>query len=208
MRDTATWPRIHTERDALADDLSTLTDAQWRTQSLCAGWTVQDVAAHLVGTSVATPAGFFVGMAKAGFNFTKMTGQAITKYGTGAPSDTLEQLRANAHRTSAPPGPTASWLGEAIVHGEDIRRPLGIIRDYPVDAVQQVADFYKGSNLLIGAKKRIDGFTLTATDTGWTTGSGPVIEGPVLALLMAMTGRRAHLDDLTGDGLPQFRTRF
>ena len=64
-------------------------------------------------------------------------------------------------------------LGEAIIHGEDIRRPVGIYRDYPTEAVIQVADFFKGSNLLIGSKDRIAGLTLRATDTQWSAGSGP-----------------------------------
>ena len=63
-----------------------------------------------------------------------------------------------------PPGPADTWLGETIVHAEDIRRPLGIEHHYPADAVVGIADFFKGSNLLIGSKRRIAGLTLRATD--------------------------------------------
>jgi hypothetical protein len=76
-----------------------------------------------------------------------------------------------------------------------------------MDAVVAVADFYKGSNVLIGAKKRIDGLMLKATDTDWSHGSGPVVEGPMLSLLLAMTGRRAALADLSGDGVETLRGR-
>jgi len=48
---TDVWPLVHAERHALVDDLSRLTDEQWRTPSLCEGWTVHDVAAHLVGNA-------------------------------------------------------------------------------------------------------------------------------------------------------------
>ena len=81
---------------------------------------------------------------------------------------------------------------------EDIRWPLGLKRAYPIAPVVPVLDFYKGSNVLIGTKKRIEGVTLTATGTAWTHGSGPLVEGPALSLLMAAPGREAHLDDLSG----------
>jgi len=73
--------------------------------------------------------------------------------------------------------------------------------------VRRVADFYAGSNLIIGAKRRIDGLTLRATDATWSHGSGPEVSGPALSLVMAMTGRKAALDDLSGDGVATLRTR-
>ena len=65
----------------------------------------------------------------------------------------------------------------------------------------RVADFYKGSNLLIGAKRRIAGLTLRATDADWSCGTGPQVSGPMLSLLLAMTGRKDSLGDLSGDGI-------
>ena len=72
----------------------------------------------------------------------------------------------------------------------------------------RAADFFKASNLLIGTKSRIGGLTLQATDVDWTTGHGPEVSGPILSLLMAMTGRRAALDDLSGDGLATLAERL
>ena len=90
---------------------------------------------------------------------------------------------------------------------EDIRRPLGIEHHYPTEAVVRVANFYKGSNLLIGSKRRIEGLTLAATDTEWSHGTGPEVAGPILSLVMAMTGRKQPLDDHTGDGVDTLRSR-
>jgi hypothetical protein len=73
--------------------------------------------------------------------------------------------------------------------------------------VVRVADFYKRSNLLIGSKRRIAGLTLLATDAEWSHGTGPEVAGPVLSLVMAMTGRMLALDDLTGDGVATLRSR-
>ena len=70
-----------------------------------------------------------------------------------------------------------------------------------------VAYFYQGSNTLIGSKRRIEGLALRATDTDWSHGSGQPVEGPMLSLLLAMTGRRAAYDDLAGEGVQTLRSR-
>ena len=70
-----------------------------------------------------------------------------------------------------------------------------------------MADFYRGSNLLIGSKRRIAGLTLRATDAEWTHGTGPEVSGPILSLVMAMTGRKVADDDLTGEGVATLRSR-
>lgn len=201
------WATIAAERGALADDLADLTPAQWDTSSLCAGWTVRDIVAHLSATASLNPASFFFGITKAGFNFDKFANNQIAKHrGTDAAA-TLAEFRELRDSTTAPPGPKTSWLGEVVIHGADVRRPLGIAHDYPMDAVRQVIDFYKGSNMLIGSKNRIAGLALSATDDDWQHGQGEQVEGPLLSLLLATTGRQAGCDDLTGPGVPTLRSR-
>jgi uncharacterized protein (TIGR03083 family) len=202
------WPVIHVERAALADDLAGLSEAQWGTPSLCQGWSVHDLLAHMVATAEMTKLGFVAKIAGAGFNFDKFAAKEVAAGTAGGPAGTLAAMRAAQNRTSSPPGPVDSWLGETIIHSEDIRRPLGIKHDYPVDAVVRTLDFYKRSNLIVGAKKRIAGLTLRATDADWSTGSGPEVAGPALSLLLAMTGRSASLDDLSGDGVDTLRGRM
>jgi uncharacterized protein (TIGR03083 family) len=202
-----TWSVIHAERRALAADLANLTPEQWTTPSLCPGWTVHDVLAHLVSTAKLTPPAFFAGLLGAGFNFTRFTAKRIAAEGARGPAATLEAFRAVETSTSAPPGPKTSWLGEVLVHGEDIRRPLGIAHDYQVPSVIAVTDFYAGSNVLIGGKRRVSGVTLEATDTDWSRGSGPAATGPVRALLLATTGRKVALDELSGPGVEILRSR-
>ena len=195
------WPVIHSEREALVADLEPLTEAQWLTQSLCADWTVRDVLGHMTATAQMTPGRFVGALIGSGFRFNTLTARGVAEEVQGTPADTLARFKAQLGATTHPPGPIDAMLGEAILHSEDIRRPLGITRQYPIDAVVRVADFYKGSNLLIGAKRRIAGLTLRATDTDWSTGSGPVVSGPAISLVLAMTGRRAALADLSGEGL-------
>ncbi len=201
------WNVVHAERRALAADLAGLTPDQWRTPSLCTGWTVHDVLAHMVSTAKLTPPAFFAGMLGAGFRFDRFTAKRIAAESAGGPEATLAAFRAVETSTSAPPGPKLSWLGEVLVHSEDIRRPLGIAHEYPVGSVTDVIDFYAGSNVLIGGKRRVDGVTLQATDTDWTHGAGPLVTGPARALMLATTGRKAALDELSGPGVEILRTR-
>jgi uncharacterized protein (TIGR03083 family) len=199
---------IRQERASLVDALAALPPASWDEPSLCAGRTVRDVVGHLIATASMTPPGFVAKLAGSGFNFERMTGKEIDRVTAGrTDADLVDRMRSLVPARTAPPGPAASWLGETIVHGEDIFRALGGYRQHPVEHVVAVADFYKNSNLLIGSKKRIAGVTLRATDADWQHGDGPLASGPALALLMAMTGRKVALDDLTGEGVAVLRDR-
>jgi uncharacterized protein (TIGR03083 family) len=151
MATASPWPLIHAERRALAEDLASLDDAQWSAPSLCGDWTVRDVLGHMTATARMTPARFLMEMAGSGFRFNAMNAKNVRRETAGTPAQGLAEFRSLESRTTSPPGPTVAMLGEAIIHGEDIRRPVGIYRDYPTEAVIQVADFFKGSNLLIGS---------------------------------------------------------
>src|ERR1700760_3283901 len=151
------WTAVAAERGALVDDLAGITDEQWATQSLCDDWSVRRVVGHMTATARLTPGRFLSSFAGSGFSFERFVNKQIDKNLGADNAATLAGLRAVQHSTTTPPGPQLSWLGEAIVHAEDVRRPLGIERAYPMDAVRAVADFYKGSNALIGTKSRIEG---------------------------------------------------
>jgi uncharacterized protein (TIGR03083 family) len=161
----------------------------------------------MTATATLTGGKFFGHLIGSGFRFKAMQDKDIARQCEGSPGDTLARFQEQLDATTHPPGPNDTWLGETIIHAEDIRRPLGISHEYPVDAVVRSCESFKGSNLLIGAKKRIAGLTLKATDADWSTGSGPEVSGPAISLLMAMTGRSSALDDLTGDGLDTLRGR-
>jgi uncharacterized protein (TIGR03083 family) len=201
------WPTIHDERRALAADLEGRADQDWATPSLCGEWTVRDVLAHMTSTAGSTPPVFFGRLAAAGFSFEKVQQGGVAANRGASAAETLSNFGARVTSVKHPPGPADTWLGETIVHAEDIRRPLGIEHRYPAEAVVQVADFYRGSNLLIGSKRRIAGLTLRATDADWSYGTGPEVSGPILSLVMAMTGRKEPLDDLTGDGVATLRSQ-
>jgi uncharacterized protein (TIGR03083 family) len=199
---------IRTERSSLVDALAGLPAADWSKPSLAAGWSVRDVVAHMIATAQMTPGRFLGRMAASGFRFNSMAQKNIDAVKSGrSDQDLVELYRTLVGARTAPPGPTVTWLGETIVHGEDVFRSLGAYRDHPSEDVKTVADFYVGSNLLIGAKKRVAGVTLRADDTDWTHGEGPDATGPAIALVMAMCGRKTALSDLSGPGVDVLRSR-
>jgi uncharacterized protein (TIGR03083 family) len=201
------WPAVHSERKSLAGDLGGVAAEQWETPSLCSNWTVRDVVAHMTATAKITPMTFFPKLIGSGFNFPRMQAKDISAESGNSPAETLARFDAVVTSVKHPPGPVDTVLGETVIHAEDIRRPLGIRHDYPTDDLVRVADFFKGSNLIIGTKRRVAGLTLQATDTDWSHGTGPTVSGPMLSLVMAMTGRKAVLPDLTGDGVATLQQR-
>jgi uncharacterized protein (TIGR03083 family) len=209
MAEIDIWPLVHDERAALAADLTSasLGDEQWSRPSQCEGWTVRDVLAHMTATANMTPAKFFPKMIGSGFSFEKVQEKGIAAERGTSGADALSRFEAVIGSEKKPPGPKDTVLGETIIHAEDIRRSLGMQRAYPDDALVEIADFYKGSNLIIGTKRRIDGLSLRATDTGWSHGAGPEVSGPMLPLLLAMAGRKGVLNELSGDGVATLRQR-
>ena len=202
------WPTVHAQRRALVDDLTGLTERQWATPSLCSEWTVHDVLAHLLSLAKMTPPRFVARFAQAGFRFDRFSARQVRLEGQGGPGTTLQAYQQVVDRTSAPPGPKETWLGESIVHGEDIRRPLGLTGSYPMDAVISALALYARSNAIIGGKSRVAGLTLKATDTDCVIGSGPEVRGPALSLLLAASGRTSAHAELDGEGLPALRHRL
>jgi uncharacterized protein (TIGR03083 family) len=201
------WPLIAAERGRLADFLGTLEPSRWDTESLCDGWTVHDVVAHIVVTAEMTPPRFLSGLARSGFRFHRMSASNVERL-RGEPRERLVQrLRDSTRRRVHPPGPAAAMLLEIVVHGEDIVVPLGATIAHTPEALIGAADFAKDSQPLVGCKKRVAGLTLRATDVDWSTGDGPQVSGPIRALLSAMAGRPAVLDSLTGDGVAVLRER-
>jgi uncharacterized protein (TIGR03083 family) len=207
VKSTETWKHIHGERSEMADTLASLTSEQWASPSWCAGWSVKQTAGHILAASEQTVPNFSKELIGARLRFSAFTERGATRLGTLPADELVRRLRLRTTTTNHPPAPVLAMLGEIIVHGEDIRRPLGLEHRSPESALIAVANGWKGSNLLIGAKRRIAGLRLRATDTEWKHGDGPEVAGPLQSLIVAMTGRKAAYSDLSGDGLAQLSAR-
>jgi uncharacterized protein (TIGR03083 family) len=206
--DTKTWAMIHAERKALAATLEALTPAQWDRESLCAGWKVGFLAAHVLAGAEQTPGHFLTGMALAGFRFSTLMERDARSRSQLSQQQIADRLRARTTTTNRPPAPVLAMLGEVVVHGEDIRRPAGVPGTVAGGAVNACLQMYTKASFPVGGKKRIGGLRLVATDTGWSYGAGPQVSGPALSLLLAMTGRAAGMSELTGDGVPTLGQRL
>lgn len=128
------WAAVATERRRLADELETLTEAEWTTPTQCDAWTIEDLAAHLITPfEVATPR-FLATLARNRFDFDRtMIALSAWVGGRHTRAELVAKLRANAENRWTPPrsGPEVV-LTEIVVHSQDIRRPLG--RPCPVPA--------------------------------------------------------------------------
>ncbi|MFJ8885028.1 maleylpyruvate isomerase family mycothiol-dependent enzyme [Streptomyces sp. NPDC102402] len=196
------WTVVHAERAAIIDDLERLDAGQWEEPSLCAEWTVHDVVAHLVDTARTTRPGFLLGLVRAGFDFDRQNARGVERERGATPRETLDRLRRVASRRSTPPAPLDSRLVEEIVHGEDIRRPLGLARSYPQEAVVRALRLQARTPASFGgARELVARARLTAADADVSVGEGPEVRGPALSLLLAVCRRRVALDDLDGPGV-------
>jgi uncharacterized protein (TIGR03083 family) len=206
-RSTETWPLVHAERAALAADLAGIDDGQWTTPSLCTGLSVREVLAHMTAAASLNGVRWLAGVIRCRFDFDKQVAMRLAEQLGSSPAETLARFERVVTSTTSPPLPTIAMLGEVIVHSEDIRRPLGVEREYPIGTVTQLARYYAGSDQVVLAKGRVRGLRLAATDGPFAGGEGPLVSGPTLALVMAMTGRAAYLDELEGDGVATLKER-
>jgi uncharacterized protein (TIGR03083 family) len=204
------WPAVHRERESLIGDLRTLTGQQWSTPSLCRGWDVHDVLAHLVDDAGTTRLGFLWTFMAAGFDFDRCNARGVTRERVADPACTLAAFRAVSGRTTSAPAAPATRLVEAIVHGEDIRRPLGLQRAYPAEAVVRALRLQLRTPASFGgAKETAARFRLAATDADLALGGGPEgseVRGRALALLLAVSGRPVAPAELAGPGLAAWGT--
>jgi len=161
---TDLMPLVHDERRSLAGFLDTLTPEQWQVSTWCDQWTVQDLVGHLTAAGNITAPHFFGGFLRCGFNFDRFVEGDLRQYAEGTPTQVRQRFDAIIDSNCKPPGPAYVALGEIMVHGEDIRRPLGARGDHPPEHLTTLAELYKKTGAPLRAKKRLDGLRLVATD--------------------------------------------
>jgi uncharacterized protein (TIGR03083 family) len=189
------------ERIEFADFLTGLTPEQWDAPTLCTGWRVRDVAAHVVSFEGMTPRELTARFLKGRLQMDRINGLGVGDLADRSPEQLIALLRDNAE----PRGMGAGFGGRValtdnMIHQQDIRRPLGLARTIPVERLCAALDFVRYSPTIRGAW-RVRGLRLIATDLDWSYGKGPEVRGPGEALLMAMAGRPDALRDFDGPGL-------
>ncbi|AOP48234.1 maleylpyruvate isomerase family mycothiol-dependent enzyme [Streptomyces lydicus] len=195
---------IAAERRELADLLDALPDEQWDAPTLCAGWRVREVAAHMsMGFRYSFPK-VAAELVKAGGSLHRMTDRLARRdVATASPRQLAAFLRDNAHHPWTPPvGGLASALGHDVVHGLDITVALGHDRRVPEDRLRVLLEHVTArSARFFGAD--LDGVQLRATDLDWTFGTGTPLTGAGADLLLVAFGRKLPAGRLRGE--PQGR---
>ena len=203
-------PAVTAERLGLCDLLDTLDADDWQTPSLCAGWTVHHVVAHLTLTTRDSVWDLIKGAIAARGDFNRMTADMARHHADRfAPPDLIGQLRATAASTRRTPmSSRLDPLVDILVHAQDIVRPLG--RTHPTPPEHALpAVVHAMNSRWYGGSKRFDGVTLIATDSDWSAGTGgSEVCGTMGDLLLLATGRRAGLTELTGSGVDLLAARL
>jgi uncharacterized protein (TIGR03083 family) len=205
------WRVIDGQRTALADVLVGLSDDEWRQPSLCAGWTVRDVAAHLTQQQLGV--GDLIRLMRAWRGSMDRTAEHAARRRAAELStgEIIAEIRAMVgSRRHTVVVTHLETLCDILVHGQDIAIPLGREHPMPADAAAVCATRALTMRWPrpLPATKRLAGFRLTATDTSWSAGTGPEVRGPMDALLLVCMGRLVALPRLSGPGAADLRTRL
>lgn len=201
---------IAAERRTLADLVDTLDESQLRTQSLCSAWTAHDIAAHVLMPLVTPVRRVLVTLAASGFDFSKANVKLTARVAGKPAAEIAQGLRDRAESRFHPPGMgLEAPLTDLLIHGQDLRRPLGIGYTPPANAVRAALDFLTTAKAerAFRAKGILDGVSYEATDLSFAFGSGPVVRGRGIDLLLVMSGREGALDHVEGDGVDVLRAR-
>ncbi|MGH3254918.1 MAG: maleylpyruvate isomerase family mycothiol-dependent enzyme [Streptosporangiaceae bacterium] len=199
---------LREERSDLAAFLGTLPPHQWQVPTLCTGWQVRDVVAHIISYDDLDARDLLAIAVRGRFRLSRINGVALARHAGRSP----EQLVAFLAGHLQPSGQPAALGGraglvEALIHHQDIRRALGAPRAVPAE---RLLPALRTAVIApdVGGLWRIRGVRLVATDLGFSAGAGPQVRGPAEALLMTMAGRRGVAAELTGPGQPKLAARI
>jgi uncharacterized protein (TIGR03083 family) len=204
------WRVIEQERLSLADLLEGLTDEQWNAASLCDGWRIKDVAAHVaLAPQPPSPWTMVIKGIRAGGRFHKLNHDYSVRHAERPGVDLVSELREHAASRRLPQvTDVRNILFDILVHGQDIAIPLGIEREMPKDAARAGVERVWTMGWPFGVKRCFKEFRYVATDVEWRAGHGPEVTGPVAGLLLVLTGRPAALSRLSGPGVDDLRGRL
>jgi uncharacterized protein (TIGR03083 family) len=202
---------MHLARAERVDLLALLTDLephQWDVPTLCAGWRVRDLVAHVIGYEGLGRRELARRFVRGRFNPARINGTRLAEFRDAGPDELLALLEQRLE----PSGLTTAFGGhiallDAMIHQQDIRRPLGAMRTIPAERLLPALAFARIAPP-IGAFWRARGLRLVATDLDWSAGRGPEVRGPAEPMLMAISGRQGVVDELTGPGTAALAVRL
>jgi uncharacterized protein (TIGR03083 family) len=200
--DSKLQPLVADAFDSLADLLDGASERQWDTPSLCAGWRVREVAAHMTMAARYSEQEFMAGLQRCGFDFTRFSDEIAARDAGLPAAELVAGLRSEVMQHWAPPGGGYHGaLSHVVIHGLDISEPLGGPRRCTDDAIRVVLDDLTEGGVQTHFGVSISGRAVAATDLDWSHGSGAALRGRAADLVLALCGRAVPAGRLDGEPL-------
>lgn len=195
-------PAVAAEFLALADHLGAVPESNWDTPSLCEGWRVREVVAHMTMAARYPGDEFMTKLREYDFDFTRLSDEIARKDAELPTAELVANLRSDVmHRWAPPGGGYHGALNHVVIHGLDATLPLGVPRRVPEGTIRIVLDDLTSGGVHANFGVDIDGRCLRATDLEWSYGSGPELRGTAEALALALCGRTVPPGRLNGNPL-------
>jgi uncharacterized protein (TIGR03083 family) len=204
------WQVIDAQRLSMAGLLQQLSADEWRQPSLCTGWTIRDVAAHLTLQQLGL-GGAIAMMARWRGSLDRTIHDAACRRAAQPTGQIIAQIQGMAGSRRHNLGVTSlETLTDILVHGQDIAIPLGRRHDMPPQAAAVAASRVLSMRWPppLPSARKVTGFRLTATDISWSAGDGPEVRAPIGAILLVCAGRLTALPQLSGEGAPGLAARL
>jgi uncharacterized protein (TIGR03083 family) len=187
---------------ALADLLAGASDSEWDTPSLCEGWRVREVIAHLTMAARYSEEEFMAELRRCNFDFARLSNDIASRDAELPVADLVANMRTDTmHHWTPPGGGYHGALNHVVIHGLDVTVPLGVSRRSSDEAIRVILDDLTqgGGHEHFGIE--IEGRSLRATDLYWSYGSGPPFTGSAEDLALAVCGRTVPDGRLQGERL-------
>jgi uncharacterized protein (TIGR03083 family) len=202
--DASLQPAVAAEFLALADLLESATDAQWDTPSLCEGWRVREVVAHMTMAARYPEDKFMAELRRCDFDFGRLSNEIASRDAGLPPAELVASLRSDTMQHWVPPGGGYHGaLNHVVIHGLDITVPLGVPRRSTDETIRIVLDELTRGHVHVRFGTNIDGRWLQATDLDWSYGSGPMLRGAAEDLALMLCGRALPPERIEGEPLSQ-----
>ena len=201
-KDADLQPAIAAEFLALADLLESATGAQWDTPSLCAGWRVREVIAHMTMAARYPEDKFMAELRRCNFDFGRLSNEIASRDAGLPTSQLVADLRSEVMQHWTPPGGGYHGaLNHVVIHGLDVTLPLGVPRRTPDDTIRVVLEDLTTGGVHAHFGTSIEGRSLQATDLDWSYGSGCVLRGKAEDLALVLCGRTVPAGRIEGEPL-------
>jgi uncharacterized protein (TIGR03083 family) len=196
---------IAAERRELAAILGGLPPESWDSPTLCAGWRVREVVAHITMPLRYPPPRFAFEMIRSRGNFNRMADRCARRDAAAPPAQLAAALRDNEQNPWKPPGGGYQGaLTHDVIHGLDITVALGLGRQVPAERLGIVLAGVTAAKSVRFFGTDLGGIELRADDLDWSFGSGTPVSGSAQDLALVVCGRKLPPGHLRGEPSARF----